>query len=268
MTLRTHLLGCPIDSLSLNQTVEEIVRRIRTTSKPMQHCVVNTFKFLLMNRDPLLKVIVHNCDLINADGQSVVWALKLLGRPIAERVTGIDLMEALIGRATQEQLNVYFFGGRPDVLEKVISLYKHQYPTLVIAGYQHGYFRRAGEEEKIAERIREGHPHILFVALDSPRKEYWLARHLPELNIPFAMGVGGSFDIISGLYSRAPRWMQTHGLEWLWRLKQDPKRMWRRYVKSHSLFAWLLLKELIVNRRNGNEAHPVKHPRHDQPSLK
>jgi N-acetylglucosaminyldiphosphoundecaprenol N-acetyl-beta-D-mannosaminyltransferase len=232
--------------------VDEIIARIRR-GKPMQHCVVNTFKFLLMHKDPALKSIVKNCDIINADGQSAVWALKLLRRPIKERVTGIDLMDALAERAAREKLSVYFFGARPHVVERVAAIYRETHPSLRIAGYHHGYFRREGEEQAAVQRIRQAEPDILFVALDSPRKEYWLGRYLQELNVPFSMGVGGSFDVMAGRFPRAPRWMQDWGMEWLWRMKQDPRRMWKRYLKSHTLFGWLILRELI-NQKKLNSA--------------
>jgi N-acetylglucosaminyldiphosphoundecaprenol N-acetyl-beta-D-mannosaminyltransferase len=246
---RTQLHNCPIDSLSLQETVNEIVLRIRTETKPMQHCAVNTYKFLLMEKDPALKTIVHQCDFINADGQSVVWALMLLGRPIKERVTGIDLMEALIERAARENLSVYFFGARPAVLEKVVSWYRHLYPNLIITGSHHGYFRRAGDEAEILASIRIAKPDILFVALDSPRKEYWLGRNLKTLDTRFAMGVGGSFDVVAGMAMRAPLWMQRNGLEWFWRMKQEPRRMFMRYLRSHTHFLWIVFKESFNRRR-------------------
>ena len=247
---RTYLLDCPIDSLSLKETVEEIIARLRN-GKPMQHCAVNTFKFLLMHKDPILKSIVKNCDIINADGQSAVWALKLLRRPIKERVTGIDLMDALVERAARENLSVYFFGAMPQVVERVVTIYRTMHPALRVAGHQHGYFRRAGEEQVAVQVIRQARPDMLFVALDSPRKEYWLGKYLRELNVPFSMGVGGSFDVMAGRFPRAPRWMQDWGMEWLWRLKLDPGRMWKRYLKSHTMFGWLILKELLSHPRNG-----------------
>jgi N-acetylglucosaminyldiphosphoundecaprenol N-acetyl-beta-D-mannosaminyltransferase len=246
---RTQLHNCPVDSFSLEETVDHILKRLREKGAPMQHCVVNTYKFLLMERDPFLQSIVKNCSIINADGQSVVWALKLLGRPIKERVTGIDLMDALIRRACQERLSVYFFGAKPLVVEKVVTTYRAQCPTLEIAGYTHGYYRREGDEEIVLQSIRQAKPDLLFVALDSPRKEYWLHKHLPQLNVRFAMGVGGSFDVMAGLVSRAPRWMQKNGLEWLWRMKQEPRRMFLRYLKSHSLFLWIVFRESLNRRR-------------------
>jgi N-acetylglucosaminyldiphosphoundecaprenol N-acetyl-beta-D-mannosaminyltransferase len=246
---RTQLHNCPVDSFSLDETVDQVLSRLRVETTPMQHCVVNTYKFLLMERDPFLQSIVRNCNIINADGQSVVWALKLLGRPIKERVTGIDLMDALIRRASQEGLSVFFFGAKPEVVEKVVAAYRSQYPTLSIAGSLHGYYRRDGDEEKVLQAIREAKPDFLFVALDSPRKEYWLHKHLKSLNTRSAMGVGGSFDVMAGLVSRAPRWMQKNGLEWLWRMKQEPRRMFMRYLKSHSLFLWIVFKESLHRRR-------------------
>jgi N-acetylglucosaminyldiphosphoundecaprenol N-acetyl-beta-D-mannosaminyltransferase len=247
---RHRLLGCPIDSLTLDETVNDIIRRIRENRKPMQHCVVNTYKFLLMQRLPELKDIVHRCDMINADGQSVVWALQLLGRRVKERVAGIDLMEKLVERAAQENLSVYFFGSRLPIVEQVAKHYQKLYPTLRVAGYQHGYYRREGDEARFTAAIRDAKPDLLFVALDSPRKEYFLGKHLSHMNVPFSMGVGGSFDVIAGNIPRAPLWMQHNGLEWLWRLKQEPRRMFPRYLKSHTTFAWLLLKAYLTYRLN------------------
>jgi N-acetylglucosaminyldiphosphoundecaprenol N-acetyl-beta-D-mannosaminyltransferase len=246
MMSRHRLLGCPIDPLSLGETVDEIIRRIRENRKPMQHCVVNTYKFLLMQRMPELRDIVHRCDFINADGQSAVWALHLLGRTIKERVTGIDLMDKLVARAAQENLSVYFFGSRPPVVAHVAKHYQQQHPSLRVAGYQHGYYRREGDEQRFTDAIRDAKPDILFVALDSPRKEFFLAKHLTEMQVPFSMGVGGSFDVIAGHIPRAPLWMQRNGLEWLWRLQQEPRRMFPRYFKSHTTFAWLLLKAYLA----------------------
>jgi N-acetylglucosaminyldiphosphoundecaprenol N-acetyl-beta-D-mannosaminyltransferase len=262
---RTHLLNCPVDSLSLTETVDEIIHRIRL-GKPMQHCVVNTFKFLLMHKDPTLRSIVRNCDIINADGQSAVWALKILRRPIKERVTGIDLMEALIARAAREEISVYFFGAKPHVVQKVVEIYQEKYPNLRIAGFQHGYFRRSGEEPLAVQAIHNARPDILLVALDSPRKEYWLAKHLTELNVPFSMGVGGSFDVVVGQALRAPKWMQEAGLEWFWRMKQDPRRMWKRYLKSNTLFGWLILKELLRRNRDPDPFETIT-PRKEKPDL-
>ena len=210
----------------------------------MQHCVVNTFKFLLMEQDPELRAIVHRCGLINADGQSVVWGLRFLGRPCPERVTGIDLMEQLVARAEKEKLSVYFLGATPDVLERVLVLYRQKYPTLRVAGSHHGYIAwDTFAETELADRVRAAQPDMLFVALDSPRKEYFLSRQLERMQVPFSMGVGGTFDVLAGRYPRAPRWMQNHGLEWVWRLSLDPLRMWKRYLMSHSLFLWIIAKE-------------------------
>lgn len=233
------LLGTPVADLSLEATIGKI-QEIVATGRPHQHCVINAGKVVLMYRDPVLKRIVENCALINADGQSVVWALKLLGRPIPERVTGIDLMERLFEVAEQRGYRLYFLGARQEVLDVVLSRVKARFPNVRIAGASNGYFSEAENDAVVAD-IAASNADILFVAMGSPKKEYWLARNLENLKVPFCMGVGGSFDVYAGYARRAPRWIQKIGMEWFFRFIQEPRRLWRRYVFDNFVFIYLIL---------------------------
>jgi len=243
---RVSLLDCPIENLSLEETILDIHKMI-STRRPHQHCVVNAGKLVLMSREPELRKIVRSCSLINADGQSVVWALKLIGRPIPERVTGIDLMERLIREAHKKAYRVFFLGAKETVLNRVIDIVKFKYPNLVVAGHRNGYFSDR-ESSEVVQAISESRADILFVAMGSPKKEYWLAKNIGKLNVPFCMGVGGSFDVISGTTKRAPKWIQDFGLEWFFRFMQEPRRLWKRYIIGNFVFIYLVANELIKRK--------------------
>lgn len=235
------LMGCRIDNLSMEETLVRIEEFIRS-GKPHQHVVVNVDKLVKASRDPELRRIVNDCALVNADGMPVVWASRLLGKPLKERVAGIDLFEALMRRAGEKGWRVFLLGARADVVAAVAETYRQRYPQLVIAGWRDGYWR-VEEEAQVAEQVRASGADLLFVAISSPKKEQFLGRWQAEMRIPFAMGVGGTFDVAIGLVKRAPRWMQRAGLEWFYRFLQEPRRMFRRYFIDDMAFIWLLIKE-------------------------
>lgn len=215
---------------------------------PTQHVVINASKINLMSENTDLREIINESPLINADGQSIVWAGRFLGADIPERVTGIDLFTELVKKAAVNGWRLYYFGSEEDVVRKVIDLHKKEYPDLIVAGYRNGFFDDA-ESKEIAKEIYESHADILFVAFSSPKKEYWIHQYKDSLNVPFMMGVGGSFDVIAGKTKRAPKWMQNIGMEWFYRLIQEPKRMFSRYLKGNTKFIIKVLKTKI--RGNG-----------------
>ena len=243
MLKRIHFLNTSVDSLTMEESVKR-VREIIRAGKPMQHVVVNAAKIVSMQTDAKLREIVNSCELINADGQAVVWAAKVLGHQLPERVAGIDLMHEVIKLAAAEGYRVYFFGAKDEVVTKVVETLKVQYPALQVAGYRHGYFTEEDNGEIIAG-INAAMADIIFLGFSSPKKEYWLAEHLHALRTPFCMGVGGSFDVIAGVTQRAPLWMQKAGLEWFYRFSQEPGRLWRRYLVGNSKFLALVLKEKL-----------------------
>jgi N-acetylglucosaminyldiphosphoundecaprenol N-acetyl-beta-D-mannosaminyltransferase len=159
-------------------------------------------------------------------------------------VAGVDLFEALMRRAGEKGWRVFLLGAKEEVVSKVASTYQHKYPKLVLAGYRNGYWKGEAEEAQVVEQIRDARPDLLFVAISSPKKEQFLGRYQAEMKIPFAMGVGGTFDVAIGHVKRAPVWMQKSGLEWFYRFLQEPRRMFRRYFIEDMAFVWLFLKEL------------------------
>lgn len=240
---RTSLLGYKLDNLTENETVD-VIEKFVNEKIPHQHVVLNAAKIVNCYNDEKLKQIINDCDLINVDGQAVVWAARFLGIPLKERVAGVDLMVRLIAESEKKGWRVYFLGAKENVLQMMVEKLKIEYPNLFIAGFRNGYFKK-DEEEIIASHIKESKTDLLFVGISSPKKEEFLGEYLGMMNVPFAMGVGGSFDVVAGITKRAPIWMQKAGMEWFYRIYQEPGRMWKRYAKTNPLFVYMVLKEKI-----------------------
>lgn len=253
---RAVVLGCPIDRLDLDSTVRSCVERIESAGSS-QHVAVNAAKLVMMSRDERLAAIVRECSIVSADGQSVVWASRLLGDALPARVAGIDLMERLLQISHNRGYRVFVLGARPEVLDRALSNLRKRYPGLEIDGH-HGHFSDR-ESSRVCHAIRGARPDILLIAMSSPRKEYWLSDHLRELDVPFAMGVGGAIDVIAGATRRAPYWMQRAGMEWLFRLLQEPRRLAWRYAWTNTQFLLLVLREL-ARRRAGRTLKPRVEP--------
>lgn len=247
MSERIEMMGCLIDNLSMEETLVRVESFIKT-GRPHQHVVVNVDKLIKANRDAELRKIINNCALVNVDGMPVVWASHLLGKPLKERVAGVDLFEALIQRSAEKGWRVFFLGAREEVVSGVRSLYEKKYPALVIAGHRNGYWKHE-EEKGVVEYIKANRPDLLFVAISSPKKEQFLGKYQTEMKIPFAMGVGGTFDVVVGRVKRAPLWMQRSGLEWFYRFLQEPRRMFKRYFIDGMYFFWLLAREWLLRSR-------------------
>ena len=243
MSGRITMMGCQIDNLSMEETLQTVEGFIQS-GKPHQHVVVNVDKLVKAERDAELRRIINECALINVDGMPVVWASRLLGKPLKERVAGVDLFEALMRRSAAKGWRVYLLGAREEVVSEVKRLYEIKYPGLVVAGYRNGYWSEAEEPGVVAD-IAAARADLLFVAISSPKKEHFLGQYQDQMKIPFAMGVGGTFDVAVGRVKRAPVWMQKSGLEWFYRFLQEPRRMFRRYFIEDMTFFRLFLKEAL-----------------------
>jgi N-acetylglucosaminyldiphosphoundecaprenol N-acetyl-beta-D-mannosaminyltransferase len=243
---RATVLSCAIDRVDMAGALARCERSIASRSY-VQHMAINAAKLVAMRDDPELARVIRGCELVTADGQAVVWASRVLGDPLPERVAGIDLMEALMARAAQRGYRVYILGARREVLEEAVRRLHERHPGLQIVGYRDGYFSD-DEEAAVADAIAHARPDILFVAMSSPRKELFLGRRGPAMDVPFVMGVGGAIDVVSGITKRAPRIMQRLGLEWLFRLLQEPRRLFRRYAVTNAHFVELVLRERLRGR--------------------
>src|ERR1044071_2326401 len=189
------LFGIPVDNLTMEETVDRIEQMIRDRSIH-QHVVINVDKIVKIEKHEQLRHAVLDCDLINADGQPVIWVSKILGRPLKERVTGIDLFDALMARCAESGVRPYLVGARREVTEKAVDVLKSRYPKLQLAGWRDGYWGQE-EEPQVVMEIKKVQPDILCVAIGSPKQEIFLNRWKAELKVPFVMGIGGSFDVIA-----------------------------------------------------------------------
>lgn len=244
---RAQLLGCPLDVVDMEEAVERCETAI-AAGKYLQQASVNAAKIVSMSEDRALREMIAESDLVTADGQSVVWAGRLLGLPLPERVAGIDLMQRLLAAAAREGHRVYVLGARRDVLETALERLRARYPDLTIAGARDGYYDDA-EVDAVCEEIRAARADLLFVAMSSPRKEHFLGAHGPSLGVGFAMGVGGSVDVIAGVTRRAPHLLQRLGLEWAYRLAQEPRRLAGRYLRTNLRFVWMVLRARLTPQR-------------------
>ncbi|MGI9556382.1 MAG: WecB/TagA/CpsF family glycosyltransferase [Solirubrobacterales bacterium] len=237
---------CPLDLLDMDSTVERCLELAENGGG--RQVSINAAKVTMIAEDRRLSDFVNGSDVISADGQSIVWAARLLGYSVPERVAGTDVMLELIAAAAGRELSVFLLGARQDVLDDALDVLRERHPTLQISG-RNGYFT-AAEEAGVAAEVRAASPDLLFVGMPSPQKELLLDQHLADMGSPFAMGVGGSIDVIAGRRTRAPEIVQRIGLEWLFRLAQEPRRMWRRYLMGNLRFGRLLGRALAERARS------------------
>lgn len=245
MKKRIRFLDTVADPWTMDETVNEIDKRIKK-GVFTQHVVVNAAKVVSMKHDKGLREAVLACNIINIDGMGVVWGARLLGLKVPERVAGIDLFHKLLELSAQKGYPVFFLGAKEDVVKEAAAKALLLYPGLKMAGYNHGYFW--DNEKETVDKVRKSGAKILFVAITSPKKEEFINRWKDKLGVKLAMGVGGTFDILAGKTRRAPLWMQKAGLEWFYRVMQEPGRMWKRYLSTNTAFLWLIFKEILNGR--------------------
>lgn len=234
------IFGLKANPISMSESVTYIKNRIEKGIFT-QHCVINVAKVVNAQSDLELKESVNSCNIVNIDGMGVVLAARFLGHAVPERVAGVDLFHELLKMSAENNLSVFLLGAKEEVVTTAARKVKELYPELKVAGNHHGYFW--DDEAALVEKVRTSGAQLLFVAITSPMKENFINRWQDQLGVNFVMGVGGTFDVVAGKVKRAPKWMQTYGLEWLYRVIQEPSRMWRRYLTTNTKFAWLLIKE-------------------------
>lgn len=240
-------LNSRMNAVSMRETVSIIKDSIHSGNF-FQQVVVNVAKLVNMQKDKELFESVQACDLINIDGQGVVLGARLCGHTVPERVAGVDLFHNLLSMSAKEGFPVFLLGAKPEVVEKTKSVVEGMYGGLKVAGYHHGYFW--DDEESVVNEIKKSGAKLLFVAITSPKKENFINKWQDKLGVNFVMGVGGTFDVVSGKVKRAPLWMQKYGLEWLFRVIQEPRRMFMRYLVTNIKFVYLVIEEKF--RKNIN----------------
>ena len=238
---RKSILGIGVHAATMDQALDAIDTAIKAKERLMVG-VVNAAKMTNMHKNPELFEDVNGSDLVLADGMSVVHASRILGASLPERVTGIDLMEGILERGAREGYRVYCLGAKEEISKTVVERFEERYPGINIVGRRNGYFNDE-EEEAIAREIGSLDVDVLFVAITSPKKERFMARWADQLNTTVVHGVGGSFDVVAGFVERAPESWQRMGLEWLYRVKQEPGRLWKRYLVTNLAFMRMVLAD-------------------------
>ncbi len=248
---RVSVLGVEVDRVSLDEAVARVEEWLRAGAADGRLRLVATPNPEIIwaaRADRELARALAEADLCVADGVGVVWASRHLGEPVPERVAGADLMERLLELAARRGYRVYFLGTHPEVVARAAEEARRRYPGLVVAGHHHGYFRPE-EEEAVVAAVRAARPDLLFVGMGAPRDQVWLWRHRHELGAAVGVGVGGSLDVLACVVRRAPRWVRSLGLEWLYRLAAQPRR-WRRML-ALPRFAWAVLRADAARRAAG-----------------
>ncbi len=247
--MRAELFGVPVDVLSFDETVQRALSAMETRSR-CQHVALNVAKLVSSRHDPELDQDIRESDIVSIDGMGILYALRLLGVHAPHRVTGVDLFEGLLAQCAERGLRPYLLGATPAVLDDAIAVLKRRHPNLQLAGFHHGYFSPE-QEEGICAQIAATKADCLFIAMPTPRKERFMHRFRDRLGVPFLMGVGGSIDVIAGHVQRAPSIVQRAGLEWFYRLAQEPRRLGWRYLSTNTVFLGMLLRLAISQLAHG-----------------
>ncbi len=251
---RLRFFGCPLDMVA----PEELLQRAQAAAEGGERIRIeglNVAKLVDARTQVPLRAALEEAELVHIDGSGIGIGLRWLGAVPPPRRAGIDLMQDLCDQAARSGAGVFLLGARPEVVEAVAARLGTAHPGLRIAGARDGYFTDA-EAPGIVQEIRASGARYLFIGISSPRKELFLQRHWNDLGVALAMGVGGSFDVLSGMLPRAPHWMQRFGMEWLFRMIQEPRRLAWRYLRTNAVFLVLLLRARLSRRHRAQALVP------------
>jgi N-acetylglucosaminyldiphosphoundecaprenol N-acetyl-beta-D-mannosaminyltransferase len=254
MSIITHKKSCvqkkigkiPFSSISFNSFLKEITNLCFSNEKCVQVIVANVYSVTLAEHNQEFATICEQSEYVIADGLPVVWASQILRRPILERIAGPDLMWKMTNICGGKNISIFLLGGRKDDLNRLKNNLTIAFPKLDIAGAYSppfGYWSYE-ENEKIINNINSSNAKILWLGISTPKQDIWIARNKSRLDVKIAIGVGAAFDFYSGRVKRAPSWMRRIGLEWLYRLTKEPKRLWKRYLIGNVLFFYIVAKDI------------------------
>jgi N-acetylglucosaminyldiphosphoundecaprenol N-acetyl-beta-D-mannosaminyltransferase len=242
MTDRVTLLNGKFDPLTLSQTTDAIFKDLAERKRGWL-CTVNVAILMMMRGDARLQQFVDRASIIVADGQPLVWIAPWLDKPLPERVTGVDLVESICARAVVEKKSIYLLGATSSIVEILANRLRIKFPGLQV-DYADGYFS-SNDAVTRADKVRQSGASILLVGMGVPRQEFFIEKQWERLGVGMAIGVGGSFDVLAGLRRRAPIWVQSLGLEWTYRMLQEPRRLFKRYLVTNLQFIRCLFAEFV-----------------------
>lgn len=255
MNNKIKIAGIDVDNISFQECLDAIDRMV--TLRQCQFIVTpNTDHVVRWQHDLFFQEIYSHAALVLADGMPIIWASNFFGKPLKEKISGSDLFPQVCSLSADRSYRVFLLGGRKGASQKATRILQARYPKLKIAGTccpQFGFEHDSIENQKIVNLVKEANPDILFVGLGSPKQERWIFNNLKELSVPVSIGIGVSFEFVSGMVVRAPLWMQKSGLEWFWRLMMEPKRLWKRYLIDDIQFFWLIFKQKLGLLRQHKE---------------
>lgn len=247
---RIELLGVRIDDLTMDETLTELERLIGRPD-PAYAVTPNVDHLVKLQHDAEFRRVYEEADLVLADGMPLLWASRLIGRPLREKVSGSDLFFRLAERAADRSYRLFFLGGRPGAGEEAARRLRARFPGLEVCGTcapPMGFDRDPQANRDVVRRVRAANPDVLLVGLGAPRQEKWIHAHREQLGVPVSIGVGVSIEFAAGLVRRAPVWMQRAGFEWTWRLLMEPRKLWRRYLVDDMSFFYHLARHHLLRR--------------------
>lgn len=246
MNRKFRVFGLNYDDITLDEAAKKMEAFIQD-GKPSMIFTTGAEPIVKSSWNKDLKQIYLDADLLTVDSYVVYFACRMIRKPIREPVSAVNLMFRFLERTIDKKYRLFFLGARDQILNEAMNNLQNRFPGINIVGWHHGYFN-FDQDSEIVNKIIQAKPDVLFVAMSTPLKESFISKNIKKINVPVAIGVGGSIDVASGLCQLAPRWMSRIGLEWFYRFIQEPRRLWKRYIITNFVFIWLVIKELFRKR--------------------
>ena len=265
---RVDIGSIAVGEYSQTALVDEVLHHALSGDTTRQIVTANAQFYVLAQKSRRFRECLRGADYICADGMPIVWACNSLFGGRVRRIAGVSLIERLCQRGAAHQLCVFLLGGRPGAASATAETLRRRHPGLRIAGVScppFGFERRDTTLQQVLDHIAAAEPHVLFVGLGAPKQEFFIDQHIRSLRVPLAIGIGGSFEILSGRLKRAPLWMQSSGLEWAYRFSQEPGRLWQRYLIGNSEFLWNIAKAKLTSSSRREDDYIFGQPK--APSL-
>lgn len=244
-----QIIGLPVTALPFNNQIALTLRWAQSSVSKVV-CIANVHMLVEAYRDPEFASVLQNADLVTPDGMPLVWMLRLMGASKQNRVAGLDVLLALCEQASKQNISIFFLGSQTHILEKMRAKLERDFPNLQIAGMESLPFRPLSEDEDraVVQRLNESGCGFVFVSLGCPKQEVWMSKHKDQVQAVM-LGLGGAFPVYAGIHKRAPQLLRSIGFEWLYRLVQEPRRLWNRYRSTIPIFIWLAIRQLLIGYR-------------------